>query len=222
MKKLLTFLIVSALTMNGAVAQGTWALSGSLGFDYSGPELIDGKKDGRSSLDFRAAPSLLYGFSQNFYFGGEISANMRYRYVYQANERISETYRNMFGIAPIARCYFHTHRRMAFFSDSKLGFYYGTDNARTNYMNVTASITPGIEVFLSSRYSVSAALNEMFAFDYERASPRGSDTSTGRFDFRFIFNHMELNYAPLTFSFTYHFPQQKVVEIIEIDEVRVR
>ena len=222
MKKLLTFLVVGVLTMSGAVAQGTWALSGSVGFDYAGPALIDGKKNGMSSLDFQAAPSLLYGFSEKFYFGGEISAGMLYRYVYEANERISKTYRNMFGIAPIARCYFHTHRRIAFFSDTKVGFYYGTDNARTNYMNITASITPGIEVFLSSRYSVSASLNEMLAFGYERASPRGSETSVGRFDFMFLYNRMELNYAPLRFSFTYHFPQQKVVEIIEIDEVRMR
>jgi hypothetical protein len=222
MKKLLTLLIVGVLTTSGAAAQGNWLLSGTLGFDYSGPELIDGKKNGVSSLDFFVAPSLLYGFSNHFYFGGELSANMRYNYLYQNNEQISDTYRNMFGIAPIARCYFHTHRRIAFFNDHKVGFYLGSDKAKTTYMNITASITPGIEVFLSSRYSVSAALRDVLAFDYERASPDDSDTSTGRINFRFLFNRMELNYAPLTFSFTYHFPQQKVIEIVEIDEIRMR
>jgi hypothetical protein len=147
---------------------------------------------------------------------------MRYRYEYQANERISDGYRNIFGIAPIARCYFHLHRRVAFFHDTKAGFYFGTDKAETTYTSVAASMTPGIEVFLSPRFSVSTSLNEMLSLGYEHASPKDSDISVDRFFFRFIYNRMELNYAPLTFSFTYHFPQQKAVEIIEIDEIRVR
>ena len=223
MKKLFIFLTIATWAVSGAFAEkGDWALSGSLAFDYSGPELIDGKRNGESTLVFRAAPSLLYGLSSHFYLGGELSANMLYLSEYQANEKIWDGYRNTFGIAPIARCYFHQYRRIAFFEDTKAGFYFGTDKAKTTYTAVIASITPGIEFFISSRFSVSTSLNEMIGFGYEHAKP-DEGVSTDRFFFRFIFNHMELNYAPLTFTFTYHFPQLKrEVEIIEINEYRIR
>lgn len=224
MKRLFIFLIIATWAVSGAVAEkGDWALSGSLAFDYSGPELIDGKKNGDAFLDFRVAPSLLYGLSGNFYLGGELSLDMRYQYLYQDNEQIADGYRNMFGIAPIARCYFFQHRRIAFFEDTKVGIYFGADKAKTSYTAIAASITPGIEFFISSRFSMSTSLNEMFGFGYEHARPDGG-VSTDRFYLRFIFNRMELNYAPLTFTFTYHFPQLKreVVEVVEIDEYRIR
>ena len=223
MKKLFVFLTVATLAINGAVAEkGDLALSGSLAFDYAGPELINGQKNGESFLDFRVTPSLLYGISKRMYLGGELSADMRYFWGYEANQQVFDGYRNMFGIAPILRCYAFSGRRFGFFYDTKAGVYFGSDNAKTNYTAIVASVTPGIEFFLNTHLSMSASLNEMIGFGYEHANPEGYDNSTDRTFFRFIFNRAELNYAPLTFTFTYHFRKVKQeIEIIEIDEYRI-
>jgi hypothetical protein len=223
MKKLFTFLVVGILTISGAVAQkGDWALSGNLALNYLSPETIDGNKNGESRLDFQFGPSLLYGFSKHFYLGGELSANMHYYKDYQADKMTKERYKNMFGIAPIARCYAYHGRRIGIFNDTKAGFYFGADKAKTKYTDITLSLTPGIEIFLGSRFSLSTSLNEMLSCGYEHSNPKGDHNSTNRFYLGFVFNRMELNYAPLTFSFTYHFPKQKRdIEIVEIEEYKI-
>ncbi len=224
MKKLFTFLIAGILAMSGAFAQkGDWVLSGSLTFDYLSPEKIDGNRNGESFLNFRFAPSLLYGFNDYVYFGGELSADMHYYKTYENDQMTDEDYRNMFGIAPILRCYAFHGRRIGIFNDTKVGVAFGVDKAKTDYTTVTASMTPGIEFFINSRFSISASLNEMISFVYEHSNPEGDNNSTSQSYFGLVFNRTEINYAPLTLTFSYHFPvrKQTEVEIIEIDEYRI-
>ncbi|MDR1729789.1 MAG: hypothetical protein LBR52_03915 [Prevotellaceae bacterium] len=219
MKKLFIFFTVTMLTVNVAFAEkGDWALGGSISFDYSGAELIDGKKNGESLLNFKFAPTLLYGISKRVYFGGELSADMHYNWNYLAGEKISDDYKNLFGIAPILRYYFLSHKRVGLFADAKLGLSFGTDKVKTTYTDVNLSVTPGVEFFINSRFSASVALNEMLGFGYEHAKPKGG-VSTNSTYFHFILNKAQLNYAPLTITFTYHIrPHKNDVEIIEINE----
>jgi hypothetical protein len=224
MKKLFIFLTVATLAVNGVFAEkGDWALSGSATFDYSGPQLIDGKRNGASSLDFKFAPSLLYGISKHMYFGGELSADMRYDWNYQANEQVSNNYKNMFGIAPILRCYAFSGKRIGMFWDTKAGVYFGSDKAETSYTAIAANMTPGVELFINRRLSASISLNEMIGFGYEHAEPKGNTNSTDASYFRFVFNRTEINYAPLTFTFTYHIRKQQksTVRILEIEEIEI-
>jgi len=217
MKKLFIFLTVATLAVTGAFAEkGDWALSGSATFDYSGPQLINGERNGDSFLDFKFAPSLLYGISKRSYVGGEISVDMRYDWNYEAGQQISDNFKNMFGIAPILRCYAFNGKRIGMFWDTKAGVYFGSDRVKTTYTAIAANLTPGVEFFFSPRFSASIALNEMIGFGYEHANPKGDNNSTDAFNFRFIFNKTEINYAPLTFSFTYHIRQQKKnIETVE-------
>ncbi len=219
MKKLFIFFTVAILAVDGAFAgKGDWALGGSATFDYSGPQLIDGKKNGDSFLDFKFAPSLLYGISKRLYVGGELSIDMRYDWNYQADRQTSDDFKNMFGITPILRCYAFSGKRIGMFWDTKVGVYFGTDKVETAYTSVAASLTPGVEFFISRRFSASVSLNEMIGFGYEHANPTGDNNSTNASYFRFIFNKTEVNYAPLTFTFTYHIRKQdREVEVLGLD-----
>jgi len=224
MKKLFIFFTVATLAINGVFAEkGDWALGGSATFDYSGPQLVDGKRNGDSYRDFKFAPSLLYGIGKNLYFGAELSMDMHSDWSYQADKQISDNYKNMFGVAPILRCYAFSGKRIGMFWDTKAGVYFGSDKAETSYTAIAANMTPGIEFFINRRLSASISLNEMVGFGYEHANPKGDKNSTDASYFRFVFNRTEINYAPLTFTFTYHIRkhQKSRVRIVEIEEIEV-
>ncbi len=206
MKKLMIAFMAFLMLSAGAVLaqeKKEKILSGNLSFFYEGAQYVDGEKNGTSSITFEVGPSLLFQIKEKFYLGGEISANMYNYREYENGDKIETGYKNMFGAAPIVRCYAYKNSLIGIFTDTKAGFYFGRDKAKTNYIAVAADITPGIEIYFGERFSLGMSPNRLVYFDFERADPKEGD-ATNQTNFGFLFNPLEMNYAPLLLTVSLH------------------
>lgn len=207
MKKLSILVAFTLLFAGSAHAQDSSRdiiLSGNVGISYESAERIDNKKNGTSAFTLDIGPQLLFGITEKFYLGAEIFAHLNYYNEYDNGDKIGDDYKNMFGIAPTARLYAFKWKLFGFFCDMKIGFAMGTDKDKTVYSALSAGISPGMEFFMGDNWSLAASFNNLLSYTLENANPKsGSSYRTSDFDFQL--NPMEMDYAPLKLTLSYHF-----------------
>lgn len=207
MKKLTILVVFSLLLAGNAIAQKDSRdiiLSGNIGMSYDGADRVDDKKNGTSTFTVDIGPQILFGLSEKFYLGAEVFAHLNYYNEYEDGNKIDNGHKNMFGIAPTARLYAFKWKLFGFFCDMQIGFSMGTDNEKTVYSSLYAGISPGLEFFMGDKWSLAASFNNLLSYTLENANPKnGSSYRTAEFDFRV--NPMEVDYAPLKLTLSYHF-----------------
>ena len=206
MKKLFTLLFTLTIICVGVNAQkGDFILGGNLGFNYSGADIYDGKKDGLRTINFNAGPMLLYGLTDRIYLGGEAFVNLNYSKEYASGEVEYSDYKNIFGLGPVLRCYAYRGKMIAVFCDTKVGAYLGEDKAKTKYFGIIGGISPGVEFFMGQNWSLSASLSNLFSINYESANPKGPDNTVHSMDVDVQISPVSIDYAPLVLTVSYHF-----------------
>ncbi|MBE6330462.1 MAG: outer membrane beta-barrel protein [Paludibacteraceae bacterium] len=207
MKKLAILVACTLLLAGHAYAQDSSRdiiLSGNIGISYDGADRVDDKKNGTSTFTLDIGPQLLFGITDKFYLGAEVFAHLNYYNEYENGDKIDNGHKNMFGIAPTARLYAFKWKLFGFFCDMKIGFSAGTDNDKTVFTAFSAGISPGMEFFMGNNWSLAASFNNLLSYTLENANPKsGSSYRSSEFNFRV--NPMEMDYAPLKLTLSYHF-----------------
>lgn len=207
MKKLLIIvaaMLLSATTLVAKEDSKDIIMSGNVGISYHAANRIEGNKDGTSEFTLDIGPQILFGIYQKLYLGADIFAHLKYFNEYKDGNKIENGYKNMFGIAPTARFYGSKWKLFGFFFDVKIGFSMGVNNEKTLFSALYTGISPGMEFFMGKNWSVAASLNNLLSYTLENANPeRGK--SYQKSDFDFSLNPMEINYAPLKLTLSYHF-----------------
>ena len=204
MRKLILFFVAVLFAANVSAERGNMVLSGSIG--VSGWSDDTQQHWNSTASSFSIVPNFQYFLTDRFSLGLETGFQiLKRKSEREATEHVEEFYSrtstNVFNVGIFGRYYFLKTQRFGVFGQAgvRAGFANNEDSWYGS-SSIHAAITPGVQYFINSRWSIETRLSPIFRFDLQRWDSETGRNGT-RIDFWGDLNHNWIS----SFAVNFHF-----------------